>query len=151
MNSCASCKHARMACNEDYVGCALWAQRTGRTHTPNEIMEELNLDSLATGWAYLGRFPDQKDISPGTLGTGIMTNGIVCFKKDFVCGEFDVRDSEFTYGKRNTNTNDIVEVVRCKDCKLRDTEDCPFTMWDCGELMGETEDDDFCSHGIKKN
>lgn len=46
---------------------------------------------------------------------------------------------------------DIVEVVRCKDCKLRYTEGCPFTSWDCsGELMGDNEDNDFCSYGERK-
>ena len=45
---------------------------------------------------------------------------------------------------------DVVEVVRCKDCYLRDTEACPFCFWDCGELMGYTEDNDFCSHGERK-
>ena len=47
-------------------------------------------------------------------------------------------------------TGEVVEVVRCKDCRLRDTEGCPFAVWDCGELMGETNDTDFCSHGERK-
>ena len=46
---------------------------------------------------------------------------------------------------------DVVEVVRCKDCYLRNTEACPFCFWDCGELMGYTEDNDFCSYGKKKD
>lgn len=45
---------------------------------------------------------------------------------------------------------DVVEIVRCKDCNLRDTEGCPFMAWDCGELMGETNDTDFCSYGERK-
>ena len=45
---------------------------------------------------------------------------------------------------------DVVEVVRCKDCRLRDTEGCPAMFWDCGELMGETNDSDFCSYGERK-
>lgn len=44
----------------------------------------------------------------------------------------------------------VVEVVRCKDCYLRNTEACPFCFWDCGELMGYTEDNDFCSYGERK-
>lgn len=44
-------------------------------------------------------------------------------------------------------TADVVEVVRCRDCKLRYTEVCPMMAWDCGELMGETEDNDYCSYG----
>lgn len=49
-----------------------------------------------------------------------------------------------------TPTEDVVKVVRCKDCKLRDTEGCPIMVWDCGELMGETEDNDYCSYGERK-
>lgn len=45
---------------------------------------------------------------------------------------------------------DVVEVVRCRDCKLRDTEGCPFMVWDCGELMGDTEDNDYCNYGKRK-
>ena len=44
----------------------------------------------------------------------------------------------------------VVEVVRCKDCYLRNAEACPFCFWDCGELMGYTEDNDFCSYGERK-
>ena len=47
-------------------------------------------------------------------------------------------------------TADVVEVVRCKDCYLRNTEACPFCFWDCGELMGYTEDNDFCSYGERR-
>lgn len=47
-------------------------------------------------------------------------------------------------------TADVVAVVRCKDCRLRDTEGCPFMAWDCGELMGETNDTDFCSRGERE-
>ena len=50
----------------------------------------------------------------------------------------------------NQPTADAVEVVRCRDCKLRDTEGCPFMVWDCGELMGDTEDNDYCSYGKRK-
>lgn len=47
-------------------------------------------------------------------------------------------------------TGDVVAVIRCKDCRLRDTEGCPFMAWDCGELTGETNDTDFFSHGERK-
>lgn len=42
---------------------------------------------------------------------------------------------------------DVVEVVRCKDCKLRDTEGCPITYWNGGELESDVEDFGFCSYG----
>lgn len=45
---------------------------------------------------------------------------------------------------------DVVKVVRCKECKLRDTEDCFVAFWDCGELMCYAEDNDFCSYGERK-
>lgn len=48
------------------------------------------------------------------------------------------------------DATNVVEVVRCKDCYLRNTEACPFCFWDCGELMGYTEDNDFCSYGERK-
>ena len=37
------------------------------------------------------------------------------------------------------------DVVRCKDCAYRDTEGCPLTYWNGGELVSNVEDDDFCS------
>lgn len=45
---------------------------------------------------------------------------------------------------------DMIEVVRCKDCKKRYTEECPVMFWDCGELMGETQDNDYCSYGERR-
>jgi hypothetical protein len=47
-------------------------------------------------------------------------------------------------------TADVVEVVRCKDCKLRDTEGCPFMYWYCGILLGCTSDNNYCNYGERK-
>jgi hypothetical protein len=47
-------------------------------------------------------------------------------------------------------TADVVEVVRCKDCKLRDTEGCPFMYWYCGILLGCTADNNYCNYGERK-
>ena len=47
-------------------------------------------------------------------------------------------------------TADVVKVVRCKDCNLRDTEMCPMMYWECGILLGYTEDIHFCSYGERK-
>ena len=45
-------------------------------------------------------------------------------------------------------TADVVEVVRCKDCKWRGTEKCAmFYECDCGEQHTWEIDDDFCSYG----
>ena len=47
-------------------------------------------------------------------------------------------------------TADVVAVVRCKDCKLRDKEGCPFMYLDCGILLGCTADKDYCNYGERK-
>lgn len=39
---------------------------------------------------------------------------------------------------------DVVEVVRCKDCKWHDSVDGPMRQCDI------TDDDDFCSYGERK-
>ena len=46
---------------------------------------------------------------------------------------------------------DGVEVVRCENCKLRDTEGCPFAYYSEYEgFVDPTKDDDFCSYGKKE-
>ncbi len=43
---------------------------------------------------------------------------------------------------------DVMEIVRCKDCKWRGTEKCAmFYECDCGEQHTWETDDDFCSYG----
>ena len=47
-------------------------------------------------------------------------------------------------------TADVVEVVRCKDCRWRGREDCAmFYRCDCGEQHTWETDNDFCSYGEK--
>ena len=41
-----------------------------------------------------------------------------------------------------------VEVVRCKDCKHKYNEDSPEDLW-C--YWVDIDEDDFCSHGERKN
>lgn len=48
------------------------------------------------------------------------------------------------------NAADVVAVVRCKDCKLRDTEGCPFMYWYCGILLGCTSDNNYCNYGERR-
>lgn len=48
----------------------------------------------------------------------------------------------------NAPTVDAVEVIRCKDCKKRDTNLCP--LHHCVSPMITSMDDDFCSHGERK-
>ena len=40
---------------------------------------------------------------------------------------------------------DLVEVVRCKNCELRDEVNCPQHY-----RKAELKDDDYCSYGIEK-
>lgn len=40
--------------------------------------------------------------------------------------------------------SDVVEVVRCKDCKWHDSVDGPMRQCDI------TDDDDFCSYGVRE-
>ena len=49
------------------------------------------------------------------------------------------------------HAEDVVEVVWCKDCKKRYTEDCNMTLYDdTGELFSFAEDNDFCSYGERR-
>ena len=48
----------------------------------------------------------------------------------------------------NQPAADVMEIVRCKDCKWRGTEKCAmFYECDCGEQQTWETDDDFCSYG----
>ena len=46
-------------------------------------------------------------------------------------------------------TIDAEPIIRCKDCKLNGTWDCP-TNWNADEIM-LMDDDDFCSYGDRKS
>lgn len=47
----------------------------------------------------------------------------------------------------------VVEVVRCKDCKFRGTDDCSNSYYlECeGAYVDPMEDDDFCSYGERRD
>lgn len=46
---------------------------------------------------------------------------------------------------------DVVEVVRCKDCKYRKTAECSmYVECDCGSQHTWECDNDFCSYGERK-
>ena len=48
------------------------------------------------------------------------------------------------------DTADVVEIVRCKDCKWRGSEECAmFYRCDCGEQNTWETDNDYCSYGEK--
>lgn len=46
----------------------------------------------------------------------------------------------------HATTVDAVEVVRCKDCRWRNTKGCPYKNF----KAAERDDDDFCSDGERK-
>ena len=55
----------------------------------------------------------------------------------------EIKDGKFPIGK-------WTELVRCKDCKNRSTEDCIRFCPDCF-YCNTTDDDDFCSWGERKD
>lgn len=72
-------------------------------------------------------------------------------------------DTEFKDDKVNIVTEWQDELVRCKDCKYRETEDCPmyWTEWimfeDCDGYTDNnyivhdyTTDDGYCNYGERK-
>ncbi len=49
---------------------------------------------------------------------------------------------------RSIPAADVVEVVRCNECRWRGSEDCAmFYECDCGEQHTWETDNDFCSYG----
>lgn len=48
---------------------------------------------------------------------------------------------------------DVVQVVRCKDCKNFDSRNWYCYYWDYepGSSPNRVDDDDFCSHGERKD
>ena len=47
--------------------------------------------------------------------------------------------------------SDKVEVVRCKDCKHHDTEECKMSFYDdTGESFSMCDLNDFCSYGERR-
>lgn len=49
------------------------------------------------------------------------------------------------------STADVEEVVRCKDCIKRDTDDCWIAFYgEDGELFCDTLDNDYCGRGESK-
>ena len=79
-------------------------------------------------------------------------------KSGFTKEELVFRDELITHLQGNngiTNvlpTADVVEVVRCKDCKLRGKADCPTAYYSEyeGEYVCPMNDNDFCNYGERK-
>ena len=52
----------------------------------------------------------------------------------------------------NQPAADVAEIVRCKDCALRKTEDCAmYYECDCGAQCSWETDNDYCSFGKRAN
>lgn len=89
MDNCLSCVHARKACAEDNIVCSYYYTMYGMDY--QEIMEHLDLDTINTGWGYLKKYPN--DESTKTIDSGIITNSLALFKKDFVCNNYKRRSN----------------------------------------------------------
>lgn len=55
--------------------------------------------------------------------------------------------------KYNSNTSviDTSEIIRCKDCKYRMTEECAYITYDqYGDIVDLVEDENYCCFGKRK-
>ena len=69
-------------------------------------------------------------------------------------GDAVIRVSAVNYVLRNLPSADVHPVVRCKDCKYFDsgTDEDGKPFFKClGWVYGGTSEDDFCSHGERKD
>ena len=70
------------------------------------------------------------------------------------CNSLELYPSEYAKLEDALNripTANVVEVVRCKDCRLRGREECAmFYRCECGEQHTWETDNDFCSWGEKE-
>lgn len=80
---CRNCINARKAENDEYVGCVA----LGSKDIDNEDywFSFYKRNQINTGWVDLRAYPDDEK------GSGMITNGIPCFKKDDVCDHYKLR------------------------------------------------------------
>ena len=76
---CENCFYARKACNGEYVGCVAALSRDMEDEDWLYIFYERG--EISTGWVDLRAKPYGKD-------SGMITNGIPCFKKDDFCKHY---------------------------------------------------------------
>lgn len=80
---CKNCRWARKAENEDYVGCAATLATDKIDYTnDNDLFEFYKRHEVAIGWVDLRAGINSK-------GSGMITNGIPCFKPDDGCHHFE--------------------------------------------------------------
>ena len=62
--------------------------------------------------------------------------------------DYETKDDIYTYtyvSQFQIDSAPSIDIVRCKDCKHRDEDDC---KWDTTRSL--PKDDDFCSYGCRK-
>ena len=85
-SNCANCKYGRRACAPNMVACAYQFKHNNTNY--QAIMVDLELDTVSIGWGYMQRAVDDK--KGEVLGSGIMTNNVVIFERDFCCKHYEV-------------------------------------------------------------
>lgn len=85
MRNCYNCEWGRFAKADNMVACGYFFSNHKMCY--QKTMEELNLDSLCTGWGYMHRRANDKE-GKG-FGKGIMTNGVIVFPSDFCCSHYE--------------------------------------------------------------
>ena len=88
---CLNCKYARRAENKEYVGCSKIYQATyNKMILDNEdyIFAFYKKKEIALGWVSLNSRPED------TNRSGLLTNGIVCFKKDDICEHWEAMNED---------------------------------------------------------
>lgn len=81
-----------------------------------------------------------------------MAKQFVCGHCNEICSEepCEPKDCDWMAFIDKAPAADVVEVVRCKDCHWRGSEECAmFYRCECGEQHTWETDDDFCSYGEK--
>lgn len=83
--SCQTCEWARKAGADHYAACAFLFKKYELDH--QKTMEDLQLDTLQTGWGYLRQGYNQT--GEYGLAAGIMTNQVAVFPETFCCHYFE--------------------------------------------------------------
>ena len=80
----------------------------------------------------------------------IERNELLKWAREFYPEEKVFASKVFASAVINAPTADVQEVVRCKDCRWRGTEECSmYYRCNCGEQHTWETDNDFCSCGEK--
>ena len=85
--NCLTCEYARRAENNEYVGCIKFTESSQKENytDANFLCEFYGRRSICLGWVNLAKRPE--DLAK----TGMITNGIPCFKKEDSCKHYKAR------------------------------------------------------------